>query len=183
MERIQRYESPLGKLYMTGGEALTGLWFEGQKHAPSPERFADGELPVFAQTKAWLDCYLSGRAPEFLPPLAPAGTVFRRTVWALLLEIPFGQTVTYGQLAARTAARLGLPRMSARAVGGAAGHNPIALLIPCHRVLGTDGSLTGYAAGPARKARLLELERQGSVPAEAGAPPPFPEPAFPSFHL
>ena len=111
-----------------------------------------------AEAKRWLDIYFSGREPDFLPPLHPLGTPFRRAVWELLLQIPYGRTVTYGELARRLAAKQGLVHMSAQAVGGAVGHNPISILIPCHRVVGSGGSLTGYAGGIDKKVRLLELE-------------------------
>lgn len=129
-------------------------------------------LPVFDQTHRWLDIYFSGLVPDFTPPLAPHGTPFRRVVWKFLLDIPYGETTTYGEIAARIAAQRAVqqgsdspvtPRMSAQAVGGAVGHNPIAILIPCHRVIGTDGSLTGYAAGLDRKRCLLQLEQTGNV--------------------
>ncbi len=160
----RRYSSPLGEMILASdGEALTGLWFEGQK-APvdlSQAREAEETLPVFARTLRWLETYFSGSAPDFTPPLRLEGTAFRKAVWALLLELPYGRTTSYGALADRLAARLGLPRTSARAVGGAVGANPIALIVPCHRVVGADGSLTGYAGGLERKRRLLELERAG----------------------
>lgn len=106
-------------------------------------------------TKRWLDVYFTGREPDFTPPLHPAGSSFRQAVWQLLLEIPYGQTTTYGALAKR----LNAGRMSAQAVGGAVGHNPISIIVPCHRVVGTNGSLTGYAGGLDRKIRLLEMEK------------------------
>ena len=158
----QRYDSPLGGILLAADESgLTGLWFDGGRY------FAEGlpaaqlrqETPVLAEAKRWLDIYFTGREPDFLPPLHPAGSLFQQAVWALLLQIPYGQTVTYGQLAARLAVERGLARMSAQAVGGAVGRNRISLIIPCHRVLGADGSLTGYAGGLDRKARLLAWER------------------------
>lgn len=161
MEYIHHCISPLGGITLASdGEALAGLWFDGQKYfgaglGPCPE---ERPLPVFDETERWLDIYFSGREPAHFPLLRPRGTPFRQTVWALLMEIPYGSTVTYGELAARTAAQLGLPRMSAQAVGGAVGHNPLSLIIPCHRVVGADGSLTGYAGGTDKKARLLALE-------------------------
>ena len=114
--------------------------------------------PVFEQTLDWLQIYFAGHNPAFLPPLSPGGTPFRKEVWDVLLTIPYGQTRTYGEIASVIAARRGLPHMSAQAVGGAVGHNPISLLIPCHRVVGADGSLTGYAGGVDKKAQLLKLE-------------------------
>ena len=156
MDYTSAYDSPLGEILLASdGEALTGLWFEGQRRfaatlAPGHE---ERILPVFEETAAWLDAYFSGAQPDFTPLLRPAGTAFQREVWALLRAIPYGQTVSYAELAAR------LGRSSARAVGGAVGRNPISLLIPCHRVIGADGSLTGYAGGLERKNRLLALER------------------------
>lgn len=157
----QHYDSPLGGILLAADESgLTGLWFAGGKY------FAEGlpaaqlrqETPVLAETRRWLDIYFTGREPDFLPPLHPVGSPFQQAVWALLLQIPYGQTVTYGQLAARLAAERGLARMSAQAVGGAVGRNRISLIIPCHRVIGADGSLTGYAGGLDRKAKLLAWE-------------------------
>lgn len=168
MDYLYFYRSPLGGITLASdGEALTGLWFDGQRHFGStlgPEQ-EERALPVFAETARWLDLYFSGTAPEFTPPLRLHGTAFRRLIWELLLEIPYGRTLTYAALAGRAAARLALPRMSARAVGGAVGRNPISLIVPCHRVLGADGSLTGYAGGAERKARLLALE--GADPGNA----------------
>ena len=156
-----RYFSPLGEILLTGdGEALTGLWFEGQKPPvdPSQARRAEGSLPGIAEAVRWLELYFAGQRPDFTPALRPEGTAFQREVWALLMEIPYGQTTSYGALAKRLAARRGIPRMSAQAVGGAVGANPVSIIVPCHRVLGADGSLTGYAGGLDRKRRLLELE-------------------------
>lgn len=118
-----------------------------------------GETPTLAETKRWLDIYFTGREPGFLPPLHPIGSAFRQSVWELLLRIPYGQTTTYGEIARQLAAKRGLARISAQAVGGAVGHNEISILIPCHRVVGMSGSLTGYASGISKKATLLELER------------------------
>ena len=154
-------ESPLGPILLAGdGEALTGLWFEGQKYerAGVPEDApTDETLPDFETARAWLRAYFAGKALPELPPLRPAGTAFQQAVWRQLLAIPYGETGTYGRLAGELAAVLGHPT-SARAVGSAVGRNPISLMIPCHRVLGSDGSLTGYAGGLARKERLLILE-------------------------
>lgn len=118
-----------------------------------------GETPTLAETKRWLDIYFTGREPGFLPPLHPIGSAFRQSVWELLLRIPYGQTTTYGEIAQELAAKRGLARISAQAVGGAVGHNEVSILIPCHRVVGMSGSLTGYAGGISKKAKLLELER------------------------
>ena len=166
MEYFRRYASPLGGVTLASdGQALCGLRFDGQAHSfPAPAPGAEREekdLPVFEETGRWLDVYFSGREPGFTPPLAPGGTPFQRAVWELLLTVPYGQTVAYGALAARLAAQLGLARMSAQAVGGAAGRNPISLIIPCHRVVGSDGSLRGYAGGLWRKRALLALEGAG----------------------
>lgn len=157
----QHYDSPLGGILLAADESgLTGLWFDGEKHFAEglPAAHIRQETPILAAAKGWLDIYFTGREPDFLPPLHPAGSLFQQAVWALLLQIPYGQTVTYGQLAARLAAERGLARMSAQAVGGAVGRNRISLIIPCHRVLGADGSLTGYAGGLDRKAKLLAWE-------------------------
>jgi len=162
VEYVHRYDSPLGGVTMASdGEALTGLWFDGQRY------FADGlsaeleekELPVFALADRWLNIYFSGREPDFTPPLRLSGTPFRRAVWEVLLAVPYGQTVTYAQVAEAAAKRLGRPRSSARAAGGAVGRNPVSLIVPCHRVVGCGGALTGYAGGTDRKRRLLALEQ------------------------
>ena len=161
MEYVWTYDSPLGSITLASdGEALNGLWFAGQKYYASTLEADHKEklLPVFRQAVSWLDCYFAGRDPGFTPPLSLKTTSFRQAVWEILLEIPFGRTVTYGELAKRIALRKGVPCLSAQAVGGAVGHNAIALMIPCHRVLGADGSLTGYAGGLWRKRRLLEME-------------------------
>ncbi len=170
MTFTQRYDSPLGGILLAADETgLTGLWFEGQKYfgrGLSAKR-AEGETPALSETRRWLDVYFAGGTPDFTPPLHPAGTDFQRAVWEMLLQIPYGQTMTYGEIARRVAEKRGLPSMSAQAVGGAVGHNPISLVIPCHRVVGTNGSLTGYAGGIDRKMKLLELERAGAGACEA----------------
>ena len=162
MDYIHRYASPLGGITLASdGSALTGLWFDGQKYfaaALSPDR-EEKMLPVFAEAERWLNCYFNGSIPDFTPPLRPRDTPFRLLVWEALLAVPYGQTVTYGQLAQRLSVRTGRP-VSARAVGGAVGHNPVSLIIPCHRVIGADGSLTGYAGGLDRKISLLRLEQE-----------------------
>ena len=116
------------------------------------------ETPILTEARRWLDIYFTGREPDFLPPLHPVGSVFRQAVWKILLQIPYGKTTTYGEIARQLAAQQGLERMSAQAVGGAVGHNEISIIIPCHRVVGTNGSLTGYAGGIDKKIKLLELE-------------------------
>ena len=155
--------SPLGGITLTSdGEALTGLWFEGGRHFPDLSAAAERALPVFRETETWLGRYFRGEAPGALPPLCPGGTPFQRAVWDLLLTIPYGETTTYGALARELARRRGIPRMAAQAVGQAVGRNPISILIPCHRVLGAGGSLTGYGGGLDRKRWLLALEQSDS---------------------
>ena len=162
MDCTHHYESPLGGITMAGrGHALTGLWFDGQRHFAETlsAEHTGKHLPVFDEADRWLDLYFSGRVPDFTPALAPRGSAFRQAVWKILLAVPDGQMVTYGQIAERIAKETGTGRMSAQAVGGAVGHNPISLIIPCHRVIGADGSLTGYAGGTDRKIRLLQMEK------------------------
>lgn len=154
-----RIPSPLGTLTLaSNGSALTGLWLPEQKYFPASLPEAQPDLPLFAQAEAWMREYFSGSNPPIPFPLEPAGSPFRRQVWDLLLQIPYGQTTTYAALARQVAAMQGRSSMSSQAVGGAVGHNPISILIPCHRVLGSDGSLTGYAGGVEKKRWLLELE-------------------------
>lgn len=156
------YESPLGRILLTSREErLTGLWFEGGR---CPDEAGCGaweetECPVSEDTKRWLDLYFCGVAPDFTPPLQLDGTPFQRTVLELLLQIPYGQVTTYGELATVIAQQRGRKRMSAQAVGGAVGANPISIIIPCHRVIGANGNLTGYGGGLDRKEKLLTLER------------------------
>lgn len=155
------YESQLGGILLAADEiGLTGLWFDGQKYFARelPAERTEKETPILTETKRWLDIYFTGTEPDFLPLLHPIGSTFRQEVWKLLLQIPYGKTVTYGELARQLAEKRGLPRMSAQAVGGAVGHNQISVLIPCHRVVGANGSLTGYAGGIQKKVKLLELE-------------------------
>lgn len=142
------------------GESLTGLWFEGAKYFGRglEGEGEKGERPVLDQTRRWLDLYFSGREPGFTPPVRLTGSPFQKLIWELLREIPYGTVTTYGALAKAAAERMGAPHMSAQAVGGAVGRNPISLIIPCHRVVGTNGSLTGYAAGWQTKRELLALE-------------------------
>lgn len=158
MRYTHHYASPLGDILLAAdGEGLTGLWFEGQKYyarglvAEAQEK----DLPVFSQAARWLDTYFAGKEPELTPPLHLIGTPFQIMVWEKLLAIPYGGTGTYGDLARRC----GLSGASARAVGGAVGRNPVSVIVPCHRVVGADGSLTGYAGGTGRKVKLLALER------------------------
>ena len=156
------YQSPLGEILLAADEVgLTGLWFDRAKYyaAGLAPQSTERETPPLTEAKRWLDVYFSGKMPDFMPPLHPIGSDFRQEVWALLLQIPYGQTVTYGELARQLAEKQGRPRMSAQAVGGAVGHNKISIIIPCHRVVGTGGSLTGYAGGIDRKVKLLALEQ------------------------
>lgn len=153
---------PIGMLTLSSdGRNLTGLGIEGQKYPVDaagsivPER----SLPVFESTRRWLECYFSGKSPGFTPPLALEGSAFRRAVWDALLAIPFGELDTYGDIARRLQDRPGGKPASARAVGGAVGHNPISILIPCHRVVGSNGSLTGYGGGIDLKIKLLQIEK------------------------
>lgn len=165
MQYTNMYQSPIGRMTMASdGEKLSGLWFDGQKYFGSTlsEEWEEKNLPVFEQTKQWLDCYFGGGIPEFTPPLLLNATPFRIAVWEILREIPYGQVVTYGRIANIIAARMGRTSMSAQAVGGAVGHNPISIIIPCHRVVASSGSLTGYAGGIEKKNRLLSLEQRGA---------------------
>ena len=156
------YESPLGGILLAGDEnGLTGLWFtEGSRYMGCGlEKGAClRETDYFDQTKEWLDIYFSGRDPGFFPRIHLTGSDFRIRVGEIMCEIPFGKTVTYGWIADRIAKERGLERMSAQAVGGAVGHNPICIIVPCHRVVGWNGSLTGYGGGIQRKKALLQLE-------------------------
>ena len=157
MTYIQRYQSPLGGMLLAEDKVgLTGVWFDGQKYFAStlPGERTEQETSVLAETKRWLDLYFAGTEPDFTPPLHPTGSEFQKAVWALLLKIPHGQTMTYGELARQ----LGAEKTSAQAIGGAVGHNPISVIIPCHRVVGANGSLTGYAGGIEKKVKLLTLE-------------------------
>lgn len=176
-----QYESPLGGITMASdGEALTGLWFDGQKYFADTlaSYHEEKNLPVFAQTKKWLDLYFRGKNPDFTPPLRLKGSEFRRKVWDILLAIPYGETMNYGEIARKlveetvgdisavddgattTRKKVGAKQhVCAQAVGGAVSHNPISLIVPCHRVVGADGSMTGYAGGIDKKVKLLELEQ------------------------
>ncbi len=162
MTYICKYKSPLGDITLSSnGSELTGLWLDGQKYfcATIGDEVTEKPLPIFDQTVHWLDVYFSGQTPGFTPSLRMETTPFRKAVWEIMLQIPFGKTMTYGEIAAEIARQKGIEKMSAQAVGGAVGHNPISIIIPCHRVVGTNGSLTGYAGGIDKKIRLLELEK------------------------
>ena len=157
------YQSPVGEIVLGSTEThLVGLWTKGQKYfgdTVTEELVENETLPIMIQTKAWLDDYFAGKkSPIDRLPLAPIGGEFRQCVWQLLKEIPYGQTTTYGALAKEVAVRMGKSSMSSQAVGGAVGHNPISIIIPCHRVVGATGSLTGFAGGIDMKIQLLEHE-------------------------
>lgn len=161
MEYTSHYNSPLGQITLaSNGTCLTGLWFEGQKFFARTlaNRTQEKDLPVFHQTSEWLDCYFSGKKPDFTPALQLNDTPFRIAVWKILQQIPYGEVVTYKDIAQEIARQKGISSMSAQAIGGAVGHNPISIIIPCHRVIGSNGNLTGYAGGLDRKINLLALE-------------------------
>lgn len=162
MLHISRYCSPLGEILLAEKDGfLAGLWFEKQKYffGSLKGQTVYEETPVLIAAKRWLDRYFAGEKPSSSEiPLAPEGGEFRQTVWKILLDIPYGQTVTYGFIAKKTAEIKGVQSMSAQAVGGAVGHNPVSIIIPCHRVVGANGSLTGYAGGTDKKLRLLRHE-------------------------
>ena len=165
MEYIKYLTTPLGQVLLSSdGEALTGLWFDGQKHfaANLPAEHEEQQVSVFEQAESWLNQYFSGCAPDITLPLSPRGTPFQKLVWDILLTVPFGKTTTYGQIASILAERRGLTRFSAQSVGNAVGHNPISLIIPCHRVVGANGNLVGYAGGLSKKEQLLIME--GALP-------------------
>lgn len=162
MQYVNHYRTPLGEILLAADqEGLTGLWFAGQKyyaHNLDPEH-EEKDLPVFGQARAWLESYFAGRKPDFMPPVHMIGTPFQVAVWEILRRIPYGKTTTYREIAREIAADRGLPGMSAQAVGGAVARNRISIFIPCHRVVGANGSLTGYAGGLDRKVKLLTLEK------------------------
>ena len=162
MDYIQHFVSPIGRLTMASdGEHLTGLWFDGQKYFGSTLEavFEEKDLPVFQQTKDWLKSYFAGRKPTEQVPLLLKGSPFQQEVWNLLSSIPYGETTTYGRIARLLEVKNPGRKVSAQAVGGAVGRNPISLIIPCHRVVGVKGQLTGYAGGIEKKKWLLALEQ------------------------
>ena len=170
---ISYYDAPIGKLLLAASwDALTGLWTEGQKYYPYelPKTAVQNDAnPILMQARGWLDRYFAGAKPEISElKLSPAGTAFQQQVWRILCRIPYGQVTTYGAIAKELAAEKGLASMSAQAVGGAVGRNPISIIIPCHRVVGADGSLTGYAGGLERKKLLLTLESASAGISEPG---------------
>lgn len=161
MKYCREYDSPLGRMTLAEEDGeLIGLWIQGQKYYPENLDAERQNTPVLQQTAHWLNRYFAGEKPEIEElPLAPRGSEFRQAVWEILCRIPYGQTTTYAAIARELAQSAGIARMSAQAVGGAVGHNPISIIIPCHRVVGTDGSLTGYAGGVEKKQWLLEFEQ------------------------
>jgi methylated-DNA-[protein]-cysteine S-methyltransferase len=162
MQYISKYNSPLGEIMMASDEVgLTGLWFVGQKYFGLylEKNHEEKETPILKDTKRWLDIYFSGKEPDFRLPLHFIGTDFQKEVWDILYSIPYGKTMTYGSIANILAKRKGLKRMSAQAVGGAVSRNEISIIVPCHRVIGSNGSLTGYAGGIDKKIELLKLEK------------------------
>lgn len=161
MQYIIDYESPLGRILLAADEiGLIGLWFENEKYyannLDSKHKYKNTE--ILNKAKSWLDIYFSGQEPDFMPPLHMLGSPFRLQIWEHLLKIPYGQTTTYGEIAKTIAHQKGIAKMSAQAVGNAVGHNEISIIIPCHRVVGANGSLTGYAGGIDKKIKLLEIE-------------------------
>ena len=162
MHYINHYHSPFGTILLAADDTgLTGLWFEDQKYFAQglDKETEEKEFSIFQTARRWLDVYFSGQKPDFQVPLHFQGTAFQKEVWEILLSIPYGETTTYGAIAKQLAAKRGLPHLSAQAVGSAVGHNKISIIVPCHRVIGADGSLTGYAGGIWRKEKLLVLEQ------------------------
>lgn len=162
MQYTSQYHSPLGEILIAADDiGLTGLWFVGQKYYALylDKENREQETQILKDTKKRLDIYFSGQEPNFKLPLHFTGTDFQNEVWEILYSIPYGKTMTYGEIANILAKRRGLKRMSAQAVGGAVGHNEISIIVPCHRVVGSQGSLTGYAGGIDKKVSLLKLEK------------------------
>lgn len=160
IEYIARYNSPLGNILLEEDEeGLCGLWFEESVSCPvGHDKYKEKDTPLLLETSKWLDIYFSGKDPGFIPPLHIKGTEFQMKVWAMLLKIEYGKTVTYGEISSRIAGERGIKKMSAQAVGRAVGSNKISLIIPCHRVIGEGGKLVGYGGGLGRKKSLLALE-------------------------
>lgn len=161
MQYISHYSSPLGKILLAADdEGVTGLWFENQKYYAYQldKKYREQETWALNQAKQWLSIYFSGKEPDFMPPIHLNGTDFQISVWNILRSIPYGETMTYGEIAKIIAEEKEIPSMSAQAVGGAVSRNPISILVPCHRVVGSRGSLTGYAGGIEKKKGLLSLE-------------------------
>jgi methylated-DNA-[protein]-cysteine S-methyltransferase len=161
MEYIHKITSPVGVLTVSSdGQNISGLWIEGQKYFAKTlgKDVLEQNLPVFENVRKWLDIYFSGKEPDFMPLLMPKGSVFQKSIWNNLCKIPYGKTTTYGELSEQFELENKGKHTSARAVGGAVGHNPISILIPCHRVIGKNSNLTGYAGGITTKIKLLKLE-------------------------
>ena len=162
MQYTYKYFSPLGDMILASdGKALTGAWFLERQRFYGENMYSESiekDLPIFHHTREWLDCYFSGTDPSFLPKIRFIGSPFRISVWKILLQIPYGEVITYNDIAKEMSRQRGIRKMSAQAVGGAVGHNPISIIVPCHRVVGTNGSLTGYGGGIDRKVKLLTLE-------------------------
>jgi methylated-DNA-[protein]-cysteine S-methyltransferase len=161
MEYIHKIKSPVGILTVSSdGQNVSGLWIEGQKYFTKTleKDFSEESLPIFENVRKWLNIYFSGKEPDFMPPLMPKGSLFQKLIWNNLCKIPYRKTTTYGELALQFELENKGKHTSARAVGGAVGHNPISILIPCHRVIGKNGNPTGYAGGITTKIKLLELE-------------------------
>lgn len=159
---ITKYNSPVGILTIASdGKNIVGLWIEGQKYFANTldNTVYKEELSIFEDTKIWLERYFNGENPSMNLPLAPNGSEFRKSVWDILQKIPYGETTTYGKIAKKLEEQSAGKRVSAQAVGGAVGHNPISILIPCHRVIGSNGNMTGYAGGIEKKIKLLKLEK------------------------
>lgn len=170
------YHSPLGLIYMSSdGEYLTGLWFSCSRDALKHEQieYQEQDLSIFQETEKWLDLYFAGIEPSFTPKYKIEGTEFQKEVSQIMMQIPYGKTVTYQDIAREIAKKRGIAKMSSQAVGGAVGWNPICIIIPCHRVVGTNGSLTGYGGGIQNKVKLLEIEgldmSQFSIPKKGTA--------------
>ena len=160
MQYINYYNSPLGKIILTSdGTDLNGLWFEESKNLPKFNQHTEKSLPIFDLTKKWLEIYFSGNEPDFTPKLFVSGTPFELEVWEILQKIPYGKTTTYGDIAKEIANKRGIKKMSSQAVGNAVGRNKISIIIPCHRVIGTNGNLVGYSSGLDRKIKLLKYEK------------------------
>ena len=158
-----KYQSPVGQLTISSdGENIVGLWIEGQKwflDTLTENPIEKDNLEIFDEVRLWLDLYFLGKNPSPSQlPLSPIGSAFRQSVWKCLCEIPYGEVTTYGAIAKKIAGKMGKEKMSAQAVGGAVGRNPISIIIPCHRVIGANGNLTGYAGGIDKKIQLLKLE-------------------------
>ncbi|MFP3042676.1 methylated-DNA--[protein]-cysteine S-methyltransferase [Treponema primitia] len=161
MEYVCKIKSPVGMLTVSSdGENILGLWIEGQKYFAHTldKDSVEKNMPVFEGVRKWLDCYFAEKEPDFMPPLLPKGSPFQKSIWNILCKIPYGQTITYGEIAKQYGVQSKEKPTSPRAVGGAVGHNQISIIIPCHRVVGANGNLTGYAGGINKKIQLLQLE-------------------------